>query len=128
NRGADTLAGGEGADIVYGNAGLDILFGGAGADTLYGGRDVDILIGDDGDDVLVGGLGGDLFVFDTGSGRDLVLGFDLDAGDQIGLAGQTFALTSAQNGDALLTLSGGGTVELAGVTAAAFGNGAGYLA
>ncbi|GJD86923.1 hypothetical protein BHAOGJBA_0421 [Methylobacterium hispanicum] len=128
NRGADTLAGGEGADIVYGNAGLDILFGGAGADTLYGGRDVDILIGDDGDDVLVGGLGGDLFVFDTGSGRDLVLGFDLAAGDQIGLAGQTFALGSARNGDAVLTLSGGGTVELAGVTAAAFGNGAGYLA
>ncbi len=117
NQGADMVYGNQGSDLVYGNQGADILFGGQGDDVLYGGQDNDTLVGGIGNDILVGGLGADLYRFDPGSGRDLILGFDQAGGDRIALGGQTYTVGSAQNGDALLTLSGGGVVDLAGIRA-----------
>ncbi|GJE59120.1 calcium-binding protein [Methylobacterium trifolii] len=134
NQGADTLFGGQGADTAYGgqgndyvlgnlgndillgNLGEDILYGGQGNDTLYGGQGNDVLSGDLGDDVLSGDLGADRYVFGLNSGRDLILGFSLVQGDRIDLQGQGYTLSSTGTNNTLLTLSGGGTVELAGIT------------
>jgi hypothetical protein len=49
--------------------------------------------------------------------RDLILGFNQADGDRINLGGQTYTVSSAQNGDALLNLTGGGVVDLAGIRA-----------
>ncbi len=122
---ADMVYGNQGADAVYGNVGDDSLFGGQGDDTLYGGQGDDVLNGNLGNDILIGGLGADRFVFGANSGADLILGFSQSQGDRLVLSGQSYALGSAEDGDALLTLSGGGTVQLDGVTAAQFG--AAYL-
>ncbi|GJE61182.1 calcium-binding protein [Methylobacterium trifolii] len=116
----DVVLGNLGDDVVLGNLGNDTLFGGQGADTLYGGQGNDVLSGDLGNDVLSGDLGADRYVFGQNSGIDLVLGFSQAQGDRLDLSGQTYTLAGAGNGDALLTLSGGGSVELAGITAAQF--------
>jgi serralysin len=126
NLGNDVVYGNLGADIVYGNQGADTLYGGQGNDTLYGGQGDDVLFGNAGDDVLVGNLGADRFVFGVNSGRDLILGFDGSQGDRLSLSGQTYTLGSAAGGNALLLLSGGGSVELAGISVDQFGSG--YLA
>ena len=94
--GADVLAGGGGHDRLYGLAGNDRLHGGDGNDVLYGRQDNDSLYGENGDDnlmgdggrdVLVGGRGNDLmaggasadrFVFGTGDGHDVIVGFAAD--------------------------------------------------
>ncbi len=70
-----------------------------------------------GDDILVGGLGADRYVLGANSGRDLILGFNQADGDRIVLSGQACTVASTQNGDARLTLSSGGTIDLAGVRA-----------
>ena len=137
-QGLDTLFGGQDQDLLFGNLGNDLLlgnlgndtlYGGQGADTLYGGQGNDILLGDLGDDVLSGDLGNDVlqggagadrYVFYTNSGNDVVLGFNAAEGDRIDLLGQTYTFGTAADGSgsALLILSGGGTIELAGVTRA----------
>ena len=92
--GADYIDSGDGADIIDGGAGYDEIRGGAGDDTLYGGDGLDRLIGGDGDDILDGGAGtdfldggagADIFVLNTDDllGRDILVGFDADAGDKI---------------------------------------------
>lgn len=81
---------------------------GSGADTLYG---------NEGNDTLTGGEGADRYVFIAGDGADRVLGFSATDGDRLDLQGQTYTLGSASNGDVVLTLSGGGTITLAGITA-----------
>ena len=92
--GADYIDSGAGADIIDGGAGYDEIRGGAGDDTLYGGDGLDRLIGGDGDDILDGGAGtdfldggagADIFVLNTDDrlGRDILVGFDADAGDKI---------------------------------------------
>ena len=126
---ADLLFGNLGADIVLGNLGMDTLFGGQGNDSLYGGQGDDVLFGDLGDDVLSGDLGNDVlrggagadrYVFNTNSGADVVLGFNQAEGDRLDLRGQTyrFGVAADGSGSALLVLSGGGTIELAGITQA----------
>ncbi|GJE58872.1 calcium-binding protein [Methylobacterium trifolii] len=112
----DLLYGNTGSDTLLGGQGDDTLFGGQGYDTLFGGQGDDVLSGDRGDDVLSGDLGADRYVFGLDGGRDVILGFDATAGDRIDLQGQTYTLGTAAGGSALLTLSGGGTVEIAGVT------------
>ena len=125
--GDDLVFGNAGTDLIYGNAGADTLYGGQGDDTLFGGRGDDVLFGDLGDDVLSGDLGNDIlrggagadrYVFDVNSGADVVLGFDAGAGDRLDLHGQTYRFGTAADGSgsALLILSGGGTIELAGIT------------
>ncbi|WP_238182530.1 M10 family metallopeptidase C-terminal domain-containing protein [Methylobacterium trifolii] len=128
-QGADTLYGGQNRDVLFGNLGTDVLlgnlgadtlFGGQGADTLYGGQGNDVLSGDLGDDVLTGGSGADRYVFDPASGHDVILGFAQAEGDRIDLRGQSYSFGTAADGSgsALLVLSGGGTIELAGITQA----------
>ena len=80
-----------------------------------------------GNDTLTGGGGNDLFVFAQPIGHDTVYSFDAahDQVDLIGYAGFTsFAdvqshLTEDANGDALITLGDGQSIELQGVHAAA---------
>ncbi|MGU3537896.1 M10 family metallopeptidase C-terminal domain-containing protein [Methylobacterium sp. A54F] len=116
--GDDMVFGNFGVDVVYGNAGNDTLFGGQSNDTLWGGAGNDVLCGDLGDDVLSGDAGADVYSFNANSGADLILGFNAGEGDRIRLNGQTYAVGTAADGYALLTLSGGGTVELSGLQAA----------
>ena len=60
----------------------------------------------------------DRYVFSANAAHDLVVGFNQGEGDRLSLGGQTYVTSTAQDGNALLTLSGGGTIELAGVQAA----------
>ena len=85
---------------------------------LFGDLGDDVLFGDRGDDVLRGGAGADRYVFGQNSGSDVVLGFNQAEGDRLDLRGQTytFGVAADGSGSALLVLSGGGTIELAGVT------------
>ncbi len=119
-QGADIVYGNFGADMVYGNFGDDVLYGGQGDDVLYGGQGNDLLFGNLGNDVLYGNLGADRFAFGQNSGRDLIVGFDQGQGDRLLLGGQSYGVLVSSAGDALLILSGGGTVELVGVRAEAF--------
>lgn len=115
NAGADALLGDAGADIIYGNQGADLLSGGDGNDVLFGGQGNDILTGGVGSDTLAGGVGADVYVFGANSGQDLILGFSQADGDKLSLGGQSYTLADDGQGGTLLTLSGGGTIDLAGV-------------
>lgn len=90
DRGDDTLDGGEGDDVLDGGRNDDLMTGGAGDDTLIGDRGDDTLAGGDGDDVLTGGRDDDLFVFETGTGVDLITDFT-PGEDLIQLNGFSFA-------------------------------------
>ena len=96
-----------------------MLSGDLGDDYLSGDLGNDTLIGGPGFDTLVGGAGGDRYVFGASTGTDLVLGFNQADGDRLDLQGQSYTLGTAADGSAQLTLSGGGTVVLAGVQAQA---------
>ena len=63
---ANRLSGLGGADLLVGRAGNDTMFGGDGADTLDGGA---------GNDSMVGQGGNDVFLMRSGSGQDLISGF-----------------------------------------------------
>ena len=58
------------------------------------------------------------YVFRPGSGNDRIVGFAAAEGDRLDLTGQAFAIGTAADGSALITLSGGGTITLAGVAPA----------
>jgi hypothetical protein len=73
-----------------------------------------VLIGSEGNDTMAGGAGADMYMFFTGSGTDQVTGFVFGEGDRLSLQGQSYTLGSSADGDVLLKLSGGGTVELNG--------------
>jgi serralysin len=150
NVGNDTVGGGDGQDWVRGGKGNDQIFGGAGDDphvngnigndtvhgdlgddTLYGGQDDDQLFGDDGADLLSGDLGADLltggagadrFLLRPGGGQDWVTDFNSAEGDRIQIApGLAFSVSSYQ-GQALITLAGGDSIGLVGVSAAQMGD------
>lgn len=130
--GADIVVGGYGNDILFGNQGDDILLGnqdndvisgGQGNDTIYGGQGNDTLTGNEGDNLLYGNEGADLFIFGGNSGADIVQGFSASEGDRLDLQGQTYVLSENSQGSAILTLSGGGSVTLAGVAASQVGTG-----
>ncbi|RIY00861.1 hypothetical protein D3218_10670 [Aureimonas flava] len=124
----DQLFGNQGDDTITGNIGNDTVHGGQGNDLVHGGRDDDFVSGDRGNDTLhggfgndtlAGGSGADLFLFDAGHGNDIILDFNAAEGDRMNLGGQTYSI-SESSGSAVLGLSGGGTITLLGVTAAAF--------
>jgi Ca2+-binding RTX toxin-like protein len=123
----DTVYGGQGNDVVYGNLGDDViygnlandnLFGGQGNDTLFGGQGNDTINGNFGNDILFGNQGADRFVFGQGAGADVVMNFNFGEGDRLDVQGQTHATSTAADGWALITLSGGGTIELVEITPA----------
>ena len=120
---ADIVYGNLGSDLIYGNQGSDSLYGGQGDDRLFGGQGNDLLFGNLGNDTLSGNLGADRFVFGQNSGNDLVRDFVQSDGDRLDLQGQTFVLGTAADGSAVLNLSGGGTVDLAGVQVSQVGAG-----
>ena len=122
--GNDTLSGGKGKDYLDGGAGNDLLKGGAGADTLIGGAGADTLIGGKGNDVLTGGKGRDTFVFESGSGHDIITDFQggPGKGDVISFTSGQFSnfknvLAHAENnanGDAVITIDANTTITLTG--------------
>ena len=125
-QGNDTVYGGQGNDvvygnfdndIVYGNFGNDFVFGGQGADRLFGGQGNDTINGNLGNDTLFGNLGADRFVFGQGAGADVVMDFSAAQGDRLDVQGQTHVTGTAADGWALITLSGGGTIEMFALTA-----------
>lgn len=149
NKGDDSISGGAGADVTYGgqgndrvilgdgddftngNLGADWLSGGNGNDTLYGGAEndtinggagADFLAGDRGDDLLTGGAGADMFYFVATGYADRVTDYDYAEGDRLALmTGETF--TAAQVGaDVVVTLGGGGTATLEGVSLSSLGS------
>jgi serralysin len=70
---------------------------------------------------MAGGTGADRYVFLTGSGNDQVNGFSGGAeGDRLDLQGQSYTLGTSADGDVVLLLSGGGTIELNGIAPANF--------
>jgi Ca2+-binding RTX toxin-like protein len=78
NAGDNSLKGGSGHDMLNGMRGDDKLSGGSGNDKLSGGKGDDHLKGGAGEDKLTGGSGQDIFVFEKGSGRDVVTDFRED--------------------------------------------------
>ncbi|MCK9374310.1 MAG: putative Ig domain-containing protein, partial [Sulfuricurvum sp.] len=70
--GIDTLIGGEGNDYMFGENGNDTLYGGEGNDYMLGENGNDTLIGNSGNDRMSGGAGNDLYLFDIGSGQDVI--------------------------------------------------------
>jgi Ca2+-binding RTX toxin-like protein len=128
--GNDYMLGDIGADALIGQAGLDTIYGGDGDDTIDAGGDNDLVYGGAGADYIIGGLGADTlygdggadrFVFAAGSGADTIADFQdgVDRIDLYGYAGATFANTSIvqQGGNTLVTLTGGETILLIGITA-----------
>ncbi len=95
---AETIHAGAGDDSVSSYGGDDFLYGQAGNDSLYAGTGADLLSGDDGNDYLRGGdgadvldggagndtldgeTGNDTYLVRTGSGHDLIQGYDPTAG------------------------------------------------
>ena len=127
--GTDSLVTGGGDDVVFGNQGNDCIVAGDGADLVFGGQGDDAIgagagndtvFGNEGNDTIAGGAGADRLVFATGAGADQVDGFSFAEGDRLDLQGQTFTLGTSADGDVVLILAGGGTIELNGVVPAAF--------
>jgi serralysin len=95
----DRLYGNNAANIIRGNfyintlSGNDQLFGRGGNDRLFGGGDDDKLTGGIGADQLTGGPGADEFIVNlmvesrTASGRDTIMDFVRDQGDQVRVNG-----------------------------------------
>ncbi|WP_299937036.1 calcium-binding protein, partial [uncultured Pelagimonas sp.] len=92
---ADNLVGSIGDDQLNGLAGDDSIDGGNGADSLSGGGDNDTLSGGFGDDTLTGGSGSDVFVFNTGTGNDVITDFD-ETVDLVQLAGGVSIVTMGE--------------------------------
>jgi Hint domain/RTX calcium-binding nonapeptide repeat (4 copies) len=113
--GRDFLDGGNGADILDGGAGRDTLLGGGGADALFGGGGADELNGGAGDDVITTGAGGDTVFYTPGSGNDIVTDFK-PGSDVIDLGALSYTVADV-NGSAVITVAGGSTITLQGVSA-----------
>ena len=118
NQGDDTVTGNQGNDTVYGGQGNDLVYGGQGDDIVYGNVANDTMIGGTGNDILIGGAGADLFVFVAGDGVDTIADFNFGEGDRLSLGGQSYSVADGAGG-AVISLSGGGSITLTGVTSAA---------
>jgi Ca2+-binding RTX toxin-like protein len=118
------LLGNIGNDLIYGGSGADSIFGGQDDDRIFGGAGDDVINGDLGNDILTGGAGADRFVFNTPingliSGADRITDFNAGSGDRLVLNGQGYVVGSDGSGNAVLSLSGGGSVTLEGIAAGA---------
>lgn len=116
--GNDTINGGDDNDKLWGGDDNDVVNGDAGKDQLYGDAGDDILNGGTGNDQMTGGVGADTFVFETGTGVDVVMDFEdgTDLIDLSGVAGVTgFAdLTITQVGaEAHIDLGNGDLIRMA---------------
>lgn len=100
----ENLSGSDFNDTLTGDDLNNRLSGVDGNDTLIGHGGIDYLVGGTGNDVMTGGAGADVFVFNLGSGLDMITDFWAGAGrtDRIQfLDGQlgTFAAVIAQATD-----------------------------
>lgn len=96
--------GNGGNNIIWGNilgnfllglAGSDTIFGQEGNDHIDGGIGNDFLYGQGGNDALIGDQGADTFCFaDPAEEIDVIVDFNRDEGDRIGIA-QSFGATNA---------------------------------
>ena len=111
NGGNDTIAAGDGPNLVFGGFGDDSVLTGSGNDTIWG---------NEGNDTMAGGAGADRYTFAGGSGSDQINSFAFGEGDRLDLQGQTFTTGTSADGDVVLQLSGGGTVELNGIAPGSF--------
>ncbi|WP_247493843.1 hypothetical protein [Bradyrhizobium sp. 142] len=128
--GNDILNGGNGRDFMYGDA---RTYEPATPGSVTGGSDT--LNGGAGDDWLSGGANNDFFVFDTGSGKDVIADFDQGnkavgstaaEHDLIDVHAYGFAdwtslsslISDNSAGDAVVHLSANDTITLDGVQAA----------
>ena len=122
--GDDVSIGGAGNDVIGGGSGNDILLGEDGRDYIYGGSGNDVINGGAGRDIMWSGRGEDTFVFENGSGRDLVFWFS-DGNDMIDLSGyagiESFDDVEVSQGffGTRLTFEGDDTVFLFGTRASA---------
>jgi len=125
----DVLFGGDGADALYGNMAGDRIYGGADADALFGGQGDDLLLGEGGDDLLAGNLGVDTLYGGAGADRfiagseDVVADFNAAEGDTMQTAAAAPWTVGSADGNAVITLAGGGTVTLLGVPPSAVHDG-----
>ena len=115
--GFENLTGGQVSDALYGDAQSNVIHGGRGGDFIDGGGGNDKLYGDEGDDA---------FYFNTGSGRDLIYGFQagsaiaedrlvLDLGPAYHDFVSVMAAASMVNGNTVFRFGAGLTVTLVGV-------------
>ena len=103
---------------------IEGIIGSGAADTLTGNSRNNALTGAGGDDVLAGGLGNDAFKYGPGSGNDTISDFTpgpqspdiLDFTDYAGIDGVGDISLKSQGVDTLLTLPGGETILLKGVS------------
>ncbi len=113
--GRDKLDGGAGTDNLDGGGGRDVLFGGAGNDVLMGGDGRDVLKGGDGDDVMSGGAGADTFVFKRAwDGAMSITDYDAGEGDRLSLRGVRIEDIDHVQGEVVVSLSNGATIEISG--------------
>lgn len=113
--GDDSIRGTHRNDSIRARQGDDHLDGGAGNDTLKGGA---------GNDSLTGGGGDDMFIFENGTGDDVITDFTAGAGsdDVIDVSDFGFtdfadllAATNDSGADTVITLDGDDSVTLIGV-------------
>ena len=109
--GNDHIEGGDGADNISGNDGDDVLMAGTGNDLADGGTGDDKVVGGAGSDTITGGAGddhlwggewtadgnADLFIFESGSGQDMIHDFETGA-DVIDLSAYGINWEDLQNG------------------------------
>lgn len=114
----DVFRTGRGNDTLKGAGGDDGLYGGAGNDRLSGGDGEDLVAGGKGNDWLSGGADADTFVFGKGSGKDLIIDFEvgvdriqLEHGASVQKVGERDVNEDGVL-DTVLTLSGGSVVKL----------------
>ena len=114
---------GKKAITLIGDEEDNSLTGGKGKDTLNGGENDDTLNGGKGNDSLWGGDGADTFVYQAGTGTDIIGDYNLDDGDLLQILDKKGkeiskgAIKKAKfDGDDLtLSIKGGGKLILAGV-------------
>ena len=73
---------------------IDEIHGGSGHDTIIGSSGNDVIVGGAHNDTMFGGAGNDTFLFDVGSGIDVI--GDFGAGDALRFRGADFSLENLQ--------------------------------
>jgi Ca2+-binding RTX toxin-like protein len=119
--GSNHLVGTEGAQTMDGLGGRDWLEGRGGNDQLNGGAGQDKLDGGAGNDVLQGGAGKDQFIFQSGSGKDVIT--DFESRDTVTLSKADAGAVDYNHLDfsqtdkgVVLTLADGGSITFEGLS------------
>jgi Ca2+-binding RTX toxin-like protein/LysM repeat protein len=109
--GDDILHGLDGNDTIYGANGNDSLFGDSGNDTLYGDAGEDTLGGGEGADFLNGGAGNDTYIFNRGSGQDVISDTGVTAGNIIWGGLDEDRIFAEDYGDMFTLIADGGEAQ-----------------